>query len=207
MTWLLAALVLILALVATLVGRNLRSRAEPPGSALVGERLDRAEKLILESQQHRRRFRQGLTRGLALGLALGLGAGIIIAMGMRVDPTKWHVSVGWASRLSGESPPEPFPVAPPATVSAEPPATVRAEPPATESGSTARPAKVRLVVDPGDSAPDAAAKLKSAGLITDESAFLARVQERHLGGLLADGTYLIPVEASTDEIIDTLTVN
>ncbi|MCG0239525.1 MAG: endolytic transglycosylase MltG [Firmicutes bacterium] len=63
---------------------------------------------------------------------------------------------------------------------------------------------VTVVIDPGMTAPQIAARLREKGLIADEAAFLARLAERGMDTRLQAGTFQIPVGAGLDQVIDRL---
>nr|PZN42847.1 MAG: hypothetical protein DIU70_04600 [Bacillota bacterium] len=63
---------------------------------------------------------------------------------------------------------------------------------------------VTVVIDPGMTAPQIAARLREKGLIADEAAFLARLAERGMDTRLQAGTFQIPAGVSLDQVIDRL---
>ena len=64
---------------------------------------------------------------------------------------------------------------------------------------------VTVVVEDGESAAQVARKLKSAGLIKYESAFVIRVRLEEVGDKIMPGTFELSPSMSTEEILHILT--
>ncbi len=151
-----------------------------------------------------RRFQQGLLTGLGAGLLVAAAA---IAFLPREPLTGPPGDVAHrppaAQDPAGPQPPR-FDTAPgdePGGGTVGPPGAPDPEP----KPEPPRPVNVTFVVEPGELAPDIARKLDDEGLIADEEAFLRRVEERGVDRFLKAGTFVIPTDASLDEVIDALT--
>lgn len=214
MTWLLALLGVILIGLSAWSGPWLTKRPrhtgggepEVPASrdeawAILGQPIHRAEEMARHSEQQSRRYQQGLLMGLGIGL---VAAWAVTLVTPRTAPVPPVVAQAPAPVGPGGSA-APGATAPPAAN----PATSGGETGTGPTGQTApapprQAADVKFTVDEGDSAPTIAGKLKAAGLIADESAFLARVADRGVDTMLRAGTFVIPTQASVDQVIDAL---
>ncbi len=141
--------------------------------------------------EHRPWYIPGADRRFQRGLLVGLGSGLLVAA----------VAVSIAPRGGLAEP--PVVQAPTQTQpQTQAPAPVVTPPP---TQPPTRPANVTFVVDEGDLTPTIAAKLREAGLIADEAAFISRVTELGVDTSLKAGTFIIPTGASVDEVIGALT--
>lgn len=197
MTWLLVVAGTLLAglgLLSYMVSRR-KQREEEEALARAKPTAEEAWAIISRPlPQGERHVRKG---GFRYGMMVGAGAGLLLIAGALV------LFPGQAAQPEADQlGAEPAPSAPPAVVT--PPAS---EPPTTEPAPPAppKPANVTFVVETGELAPDIAAKLKAARLIADEDAFLGRVAERGVDTLLKAGTFVIPTDATLDQVIDSLT--
>jgi hypothetical protein len=150
------------------------------------------------------RFLQGSIVGAGAGLILG---GVILSYGLVPNAT----GTALAAERSGA------PVQSTQTVAGDTSQTGsstksaggEAEKPAGETKSTAETGDAAkptaFEVQPGDASQAVAARLKQAGLIKEEDAFLNRLKERGLETMIKAGAYQIPAGASVDQIIDLLT--
>lgn len=198
MTWLLVGLGVALA-VAGLWGASRRGaqRTPAPEPPPADDRLTRKEawdelsRPVHQGDELIRLPDRGLSH-FQRGVLVGLGAGMVVAgLGLRLLPTlvvspQPQVAAERDGGVSRGARPAPAPVT---------------QPPA----SPPKPANITFVVEPGASAPEIAARLRSAGLIADEAAFLSRVQDRGVDTLLKAGTFIVPTDAPVDKVIDALT--
>ncbi|HEY3367705.1 MAG TPA: hypothetical protein VGK74_21820 [Symbiobacteriaceae bacterium] len=211
MTWLLA----IIGIVIAGVGLWDRPATAQPGAregklpesrdeawAILGQPIERAEELARQGERGSRRFRQGLLVGLGTGLVVAWAVMLVMpGPATPLPPRSGREPAGPAAGPAPGVAPAPGGATKPGTTpgTAAPPAgTTPAAPPP-------RPANVTFTVEPGDMAPTIAARLKTDGLIADENAFLDRVTERGVDTRLRSGTFVIPTQASLDDVIDALT--
>lgn len=194
MTWLLALMGLIL------VGLGLWGgprRAVRPGARAVSPPVEEdawqvlndpirhEEDELIKIPADRPWYMGGRESRFAQGLLTGLGVGLMISAFVLVV------------RPAAEAPDGLAPAAPPIAAPAPVLQPTPDPPPPT-------PATVTVQVEPGDLAPTIAARLVQAGLITEEALFLNRVAEREVDTLLKAGSFVIPTDATLDQVIDLL---
>jgi hypothetical protein len=190
-TWLLALMGIILVVLGLWGGPRRRARAvSPPAEEdawqVLNDPIRHDEDELIKIPPDRPWYQAGRESRFAQGLLTGLGVGLIIsAFVLMVKPV--------AEAPDGLAPAIP-PIAAPAPTPDPPPPT----PPPT-------PATVTIQVEPGDLAPIIAARLVQAGLIAEEELFLSRVAEREVDTLLKAGSFVIPTDATLDQVIDRLT--
>jgi hypothetical protein len=150
------------------------------------------------------RFLQGSIVGAGAGLILG---GVILSYGLVPSATGTALAAeksgaptqsaqtagGNAGQTAGSSKP--------ASSDAEKVAGETKSP--AEKDGAAKP--MTFEVQPGEASQAVAARLKQAGLIKEEEAFLNRLKERGLETMIKAGAYEIPAGASVDQVIDLLT--
>jgi len=148
------------------------------------------------------------------GLAVGLGMGLVIAAFLspflpRQVETPQQVAVEPpTTKPEGTGQPEPAAsgtktgeTAPPATQ--QNPATTGQGQPAAPPAP--KPANITVTIAPGSSSHDVAATLKAAGAIADEQEFLKQVVASGVETSLKAGTYVIPSDATLDQVIQQVT--
>lgn len=168
---------------------------------------------LIPIPEHRPWYMPGKDRRFLQGLMVGLGSGLLVtavAVGLfpRTAPQPTQVAANNGSSVSVPKTNEPAPTAqppaaaePPAAV--QPPAATEPAPPAEQQPSVT-PVNITFVIEDGDLAPDIARKLKEAGLIADEQAFLTRVEQLEVDRSLKAGTFVIPTHADLDTVINVL---
>jgi hypothetical protein len=174
------------------VGLYLRSRGGRNAEPVDDRGVDQAEawKILTSPIVREAPADAEKKQGLLSGLLVGLGVGaILVGLFLLLLPAE------------APSPQPPLPGVPSPPAAQAPPAPTPTEVPP----PTPKPINQTFVIDTGDMAPTIAAKLKEAGLIADEQAFLTRVTEREVDTRLKAGTFIIPTDAPLDKVIDVLT--
>jgi hypothetical protein len=176
------------------------------------------EEELIKLPPHRPWYMPG-DRRFAQGLSFGLGAGLLIAaLAVKAvqpasEPPAEAVSQG-ALASAAQAPAKVPPAAaggskegaagPGGAAEAAPDGSTAAVPAEQEKKSTEQQT-VTVVVAEGDLPETVARKLKEAGLIDDERAFLTRLSELGRDTRLQSGTFSIPTPASLDQVIEALT--
>jgi len=148
-----------------------------------------ANEELIRLPEHRPWYMPGRDRRFLQGVLVGVGSGFLLAaLVVTVLPKPASLRppqvVDGGSQQPGETAGGPGVRAAPAPIP--------------------QPLTRTFVVEDGDAAPRIAAKLRGAGLIADEDAFVRRVANRGLDTHLKAGTFIISTGASLDEVIDSL---
>ncbi len=147
-----------------------------------------------------RRFYQGLAVGLGMGLVMAAFLSPFLP-GQAETPSQVAAEQGEKPETPAADPDpagaqKPDEQAKPAETET-PPAVTPPEPP--------KPANVTVTIEPGSSSHDIASTLKAAGVIADEQEFLRLVEAYGVETSLKAGTFVIPTDATVDQVIEQVT--
>jgi len=133
-----------------------------------------------------RHTRQGLTLAVGLGFGMGLMAGAV-ALALALKPAPTDAEIVAKARTLGM-----------VLTTELPPAREAPKPPAPQQ-------VIAVMVSEGMSFGEVAAMMKTAGLVADPEALVARAQEREVATKLKAGVHVVPAGSTPDQVIDLLT--
>lgn len=202
-TWFLLIIGLVLLAIGLAAGQARPAKRSKESAVRAGQTVDEAweiitqpvtrEEELIKIPAQRAWYRIDRGNKFQHGLLTGLGAGLLVAAAVSVAMPRPEAAPP-RDEVAKEQPPAPAPVPVPVE-----PVAPKPEPPPPVA------ANITFSVEPGELPPTIAERLKEKGLIEDENVFLRRLEERRVDVLLKAGTFVIPTQATLDQVIDALT--